>query len=316
MGGFLISSIRVWPTSGEASTPLFISAPRVSTCEQVAREIEGKSFMCCKRSEVPKPPFAWMKFGRGIVVALCDLLILLVVAVAVWFFFKYFMFHGAEIDCGGFNGENWGSIIKATAWPVGSFITIFLFRNPILRILYEIPWFVRRSWYRAGGDERMITIPGKESENVGSDNEDSCCKHPIQKPEEKTKEKAKAMVKGQDMLQMEHNVLMQLQREYGVPVLREMGIENSRFFFDGVMEVGNKIYAIEVKTTADERIWRRTFERMAKIYSVFSTECKDRFVFMVCIAGNLSLEMRKRLEQIAKENSFQTLVRCFPEFCV
>jgi hypothetical protein len=262
--------------------------------------------MSDRQDEVPKPHFVWRNFGRGVVVTLCDLGILVCTAVTVWCFIRFIVFHGTGINCNSLGGEDWSTIVKATAWPIGSFVTIFLFRNPILRILYEIPWFIRKSWYRAGGV--AVTQPGIGDRNIGSDDEDYNSQQSSQTPEGNNTVKKETL----NMLQMERKIMMTLQKEYGVPVRRDMGIENSKLYFDGVMDVGNRIYGIEIKATTDKQIWQRIFDRMTRIYSGFSVECKRRFVFMVCTVGDLPQEKLVQLERMAGANPFQTIVRHFP----
>jgi len=42
-------------------------------------------------------------------------------------------------------------------------------------------------------------------------------------------------------------------------------------------------------------------------------ECRSELVFMVCICGKWKDEEKKRIEQLASEKPFHTMVRFFPE---
>ena len=242
-----------------------------------------------RNEKLHRPHFSWPIFGRGLIMLLIDSfsLFLLVGALCV----VCVMLGMVPL----FKGADWVGIIRYIAWPVCIFALLLLFRNPLLQILYEVPGFIRRSWY---GNGSPITDPGRNDQNIGHDSEG-------------TGDYAMSNVKRLKLL--EGKVLAQIGREYGAKIAYDKGIEGSRYFFDGVMELGRSIVGIEVKVADGHNVWRKIFERMKSIYSGFSADIKERFIFMVCSCGEWKDEEKKKLEQLTSTMPFRTIVKFFSE---
>lgn len=245
-----------------------------------------------RNEKLRRPHFSWPIFGRGLFILLIDSLSLLMLVGVLC---------GVCVILGRvslFKGADWVGIIRYIVWPFCIFALLLLFRNPLLQILYEVPGFIRRSWY---GNGSSITNPDKNDQNIGHNSEG-------------TEDNANALEsKMQRLKLLEGKVLAQIGREYGVEIAYNKGIEGSRYFFDGVMELGRSIVGIEVKCIARPSMWQVIFERMTSIYSGFSADIKERFIFMICICGKRKDDEKKRIEQIASEKPFRTIVRFFPE---
>ena len=246
------------------------------------------------------PPFVWRNLGRDVVICIIDLALLLVTMILIGFFVRFFILWGYACNCNVLCGKDIVDIVKAVAWPLCCSILIFIFRNAISRTLYEIPGFVRRSWFRNGD---MMTDPSSNDSNVG----DSDDEHLSQQA---TGDKPR-MDPRFDAVKAERHALMQLQREYGITVHRDKSIENSRFFFDGVMENEQNIFGIEVKINANLKTWREVFNRVGVMYSGFSNECKKKFIFIACVCGEDNSETREGLLEIRTEVPFRSIVKFF-----
>ena len=149
-----------------------------------------------------------------------------------------------------------------------------------------------------------MTNPSSDDSNVGDSDDEHLSQQAI--GDEKPRIDPRC-----DAVKAERHALMQLQREYGITVHRDKSIENSRFFFDGVMENEQNIFGIEVKINADLKTWREVFNRVGVMYSGFSNECKKKFIFIACVCGEDNSGTREGLLEIRTGVPFRSIVKFF-----
>ncbi len=245
----------------------------------------------CRRTSRPengsenKPRFRWVTFGRSILVLAIDMILLLVIAFGVWVFCRFFLLKWGMTDRNVFTRRECVELIKALVCPVSVMITIFLFRNPILRILYELPWFIRRSRFDNSQPaskkdiQRESAKPGL-GDSWNSDKNGETEGGP-------TKGNAKTTTTGvSNERNFEKIVAQSIQNEiWPIVLYQEATIENSKCRFDAAFEKDGFIYGIEIKIKSSTPTLITIVNRLDKLYLDFSNSIRDRFVFVLCLIG-------------------------------
>ena len=237
--------------------------------------------------------FTWRAFGRALVVSSIDFGGAAIVIAALWCFVRYGIFDGERIPT---TADDVANIVSAVAWPSLLLLVVLLFRNPLLRILDEIPTFIRRSFYRHGGPSQVLE-PDDESKKLSDDNE----------LKDSSRPQLSTGVWNERRLADE--VGRELVKEYGGRYFLDKCIGSRRYIFDVVVETPTMLYGVEIKrsprATSD---WRRVFDRVKQIYEDWPDAVRRRFTFIpiVCDAS-----VKKEVVRKAKEYEFKTVVKKF-----
>ena len=200
------------------------------------------------------------------------------------------------------------AFFKHVTWPMLIGIVVWHYRSHLHRILNELPEFIRRSYYRHGGEyfrpaqKGAISIgDDKKAEEgvrktVNIENGDKLCKT-ISAPMHDS--------------WCEHQILEWLKSEYGVPIFERQSIGVSNYYFDAVMEHNERLYGIEIQGFTNHSNWDRVFDNVQKAYDGFIPEHKKRFVFMMCIARGRTDDEILALRDKAKRYDFPTVIKYY-----
>lgn len=196
-------------------------------------------------------------------------------------------------------------ILEHGLWPIVTITCIIMFRHELSRILNELSGFVGRSKYDNSANAFMTAQVGMQNLRGEYELGDA----------EMHDEGAKFHKIGKNSKPSsfcEHQILVKLQKEYGVPILERRSIGVSNYYFDAVMEYLGRLYGIEICSGLGLRKWEIVFDNVQKAYDGFIPEHKNRFVFMICIA-NLTDDEHSRLRNIAKKHDFPTVIKIYCE---
>ena len=234
--------------------------------------------------------FEWKTFGRTLVVWVIDFALATVFVVAVWCFVYYWVFSGSRIEA---TAHEVSEVVSAIAWPVSLVLFVLLFRNPLLRILNEIPSFIKRSYYRLG--EEHALDPDDDSKKLGGDD----------KADEVNGVSKKDCCHAE---RVENAVGRMLVNKYGGRYLLEKCIGNRRYIFDVVIETSNRLFGVEIKKSTDTEVWGCILDRVQNMYVDFPTSLKQRFVFVPVVPTEA---IKREVEQMAGRFEYKTIVELF-----
>lgn len=242
--------------------------------------------------------FTWRAFGRALVVSSIDFGGAAIVIAALWCFVRYGIFDGERIPI---TADDVAKIVRAVAWPSLSLLVVLLFRNPLQRILNEIPTFVRRSFYRNGTPLQALD-PVAGSKKLSEDKESDDKKandSSMPLPSKRT---------GREELLVANKVGRELVKEYGGRYFLDKCIGSRRYVFDVVIETPTKLYGVEIKLSPNADAWNRVLDRIEQLYEDWPDTVRERFTFIpiVCDAS-----VKKEVVRKAKEYEFKTVVKKF-----
>ena len=237
------------------------------------------------------------RFLCSLLVVLMDVFLLTLVSITLWAFVRFFLLEWGVIDRKMFTGGEWIELIKAVIWPGLTFIAIFLFRNPLLGILDELPSFVHRSRF----DNRQVfngyIQDGKGKPTLDTDSGSNEGESP----------------KGQYMRQssyasngkvFEDVVISFIQDEtWPIVVHRDSTVENSRYRFDAVFEKDGFTYCVEVKKCSSgsfKMVLPLMLNRVDELYLAFTEKMRRRFVFVFCFEGNDDSKDKSKLVECVR----------------
>lgn len=232
-------------------------------------------------------------WGWHTLVSLVDIGITAIVVAMAYCFVRYAVFGGVRLPVSG--GEV-AEIVAAMAWPVAMLLGLLLFRNPILRILNELPGFIRRSYVRYEGKGMMDPDADSKKLNDGiSGNVENAKKSkPISAAEIHKKVKA---------------VALRLEKKFGGVAHFDQCIGSRDYIFDVVIETKEKIIGVEIKMgVPNDNVWRLVFERVKYMYDKYDQALKSRFVFVAAIIGQISDAERLKLMDIGQNYDFKAQV--------
>ena len=271
-------------------------------------EVKGANHSC---NEI-MPKFQWPNLWRDAKVLLIDLLSLCVIAIAIWCFVRFIVFQFGVVDIVAFQGCDWANLVDGVAWPVTMFVALFLFRNPILRILYELPGLVRRSKYDNSqpSEGAISTDKGKTkfAEDLTCDEGSS---HECEKDEATTGNSAPQDPASLTGKSFEELVVRELQEEvWPIIVHREPVIENSGCRFDAAFEKDDYIYCVEIKAGSPSKVLPQMVRRLDAEYWRFTKKTRSRFVFVLCIVSKKDDELKK-CAMLMKGNPYCWEIRAY-----
>ena len=207
--------------------------------------------------ERPKyPEFSWKQFILSTGIALFDTLLALVWVFGVGGLIRYTSAQRIIRH-----------IIENAPWPATVIFIVLVFRTPLMRILYELPWFVRKSSY--GGERKDLMKVATEQE-----------------VQQKQEENEKFEVDCADGEFIEENeVLANLQKQYARPILRDIRLADTSYVFDGIMDFEDSIIGVEIIQCAtieelDHRAWA-----IARAYNEFPKKLKATFSLLFYFSG-------------------------------
>ena len=158
-------------------------------------------------------------------------------------------------------------IIENAPWPATVIFIVLVFRTPLMRILYEVPWFIRKSSY--GGERKDLMKTATELE--------------VQQKQTENKKFGVDCADGEFIEKDE--VLQNLQTRYAKPIMRDIRLANTSYVFDGVMDLEGSIIGVEILQCAtieefDHRAWA-----IARAYNEFPKKLKAKFSLLFYFTG-------------------------------
>ncbi len=230
-----------------------------------------------------QPHFSWGIYIRGVIILCVDLLVFVGTCYVLLKFVLHQVLGGTRINIDLFDGGDWIGVIKYSAWPLTTLIIVFLFRNHLMQILYEMPAFVRRSYYREGskGCDGLIE-DGSGHEAICEDMEGIKCATGESPNATNSVQLDEVMQKAKDF---EGCVIEALKKEFSSMICQRNTaiIERSRYSFDFAFEAQGRIFGVEVKRNPNGFAWGRVVNRVDEIYGQFSDRVRQRFTFVVCM---------------------------------
>lgn len=290
--------------------------------------------------KIEKPIFQWKNFGRSIVILLTDFLIMIMLIGGIAGLF-YFMFVYCEIQSPRlFSGRDYVDIIRSIVWPISSLIVLLLFRNPIMRIVYELPGFVRRSHYgqEMFSDNEKEAALRKDPENkkkkpdweedaneafdstlrsAHRDEADALHTNKVKEirdhkagvSEDKIKDEKNRRVL--DYRNMENVILGKLKKEYTVfDIKRDVRIRESNIVFDGAFWKDDHLYAIEIKFIRNFIHLQGYLERIALFVQGLPKKYRENFSLILClVVESKSIALRERTAAIVDRYAFEVIIK-------
>lgn len=250
----------------------------------------------CRDGDEQCARFTWRAFGRALVVSSIDFGGAATVIAALWCFVRYGIFDGERIPT---TADDVSNIVSAVAWPFLSLLVVLLFRNPLQRILNEMPTFVRRSFYRHGTSLQALD-PDEESKKL-SEGKESDDKKANDSSMPLPSKKAR-----REELSVENKVGRELAERYGGRYFLDKCIGSRRYVFDVVIETPTKLYGVEIKRSSNATSdWRLVFERVKRIYEDWPDTVRRRFTFIPAVFDDV---VKVAVEKEAKRYEFKTVV--------
>ena len=195
-------------------------------------------------------------------------------------------------------------LIEYASWPVLLGVFILLFREYLSHMLVELPEFIRRSYYRHGGEVFREAQEG--AKRVGDMSDDCVNKETRHSGADDLK--TVTLPKDGSFSLCEPRWVERLQKEYGVPVLVNRSIGVSNYYFDAVMEYQGHLYGIDICGSLCHCNLGLIFSNVQKAYDGFTPEYRKRFIFMICITSGGDDDY-SALRDIAKKYDFSTVIK-------
>lgn len=244
--------------------------------------------------EVVRTHFRKRTWGWHILVSLVDIGIAAIVVAMAYCFVRYAVFGGTRLPV---SGHEVAEIVSAMAWPAATLLGLLLFRNPALRILNELPGFIRRSYVKYEGNGRME--PNADSKKLNEDT--SVAVENAKNP------KPRNMV--DDIPQKVKEVALRLEKKFGGIAHFDQCIGSRDYIFDVVIEAKDRIIGVEIKMGMPRKDVRElVFERVQQMYDKYDQALKSRFVFVAVIIGQISYAERLKLMAMAQHYDFKAQV--------
>ena len=244
------------------------------------------SFFWAFAKDVKKTPCAmgWLKHITDFICCFaCPFLALF----CGWEFLRYLVLDWMIKNKAALSGLGIERIVTATAWPIVTFILVFLFRKQLLLSLAQLPGLIRRSRYDNRTINKSTTITtgeGKRGMSGDIDKESQSCGSEISLGNDIRENKGTVHV-GMDF---ERAVLKVIDEEFWpFKIMRESCIDDSQLRFDAAIKRDGWVYGVEIKYAKDIAVLQRSIQYMANridgIYADFPEYTKKKFIFMLCI---------------------------------
>lgn len=207
--------------------------------------------------------FEWNTFWHVLIVLGIDFLVLVIVSLAIWAFVKFLLLNGQTVLVDG--GDVVAAIDKV-AWPSACFVLLMLFRNPMMRILNEIPSFIKRSRFdnsKSPLDERdFVCLPRETACFKGEiKHEQGCHAH----------------------VEVEQKVCGRLEIEYGVSVHREDMIRGCTTRLDAAFVFHGILYVVEVERFSRLEDLRKVRDQFREVSGEVEQTRNADVVLMLCL---------------------------------
>ena len=202
------------------------------------------------------PEFSWKQFFLSTGILLLDTLLAL-----VWVFVVGWLIRYASAQ------HIIRHIIENAPWSATVVFIVLVFRTPLMRILYEVPWFIRKSSY--GGERKDLMKAATEQE--------------VQQKQTENEEFGVDCADGEFI--EKNDVLQNLQTQYAKPIMRDIRLADTSYVFDGVMDFEDSIIGVEIIQCAtieelDHRAWA-----IARAFNEFPKKLKATFSLLFYFSG-------------------------------
>ena len=255
-----------------------------------------------------RPIFQWENFMRSIFVLFVDFIIMVVLIASVCGLF-YFIFIRCNMQNSQlFTGCDYVEIIRSIVWPIFLLIVLMLFRNPIMRIVYELPGFVRRSQY---GQKSFSKEEKSKAFQGASRNEIVVLR--------RNKEKEIKGIMGVqskrkiDYENVEKVMLKKIKNEYRLLEIKpNVRILESNVFFDGAFWKDDHLYAIEIKFIRNPNQLQCYLERTAMFVQGLPKKYRENFSLILCLVVESELIcLSERAASFIDKYAFEVIIKYY-----
>lgn len=247
--------------------------------------------------------FKWSKWGRTLLITFVDTIICFATFALAWLFGRFFLLEWGVIDRNLFTASDWVHLIDVIAWPAIVLLVLFLYRNPLLRILNELPSFVQRS--RCDNSCRSGNTSdgqGKPSLEEISHSEAEGNPHDLRNEESPSHKRCNRVHSSS----VQKDIIADIRSEIWPVAIREQrSIGNANVRFDAAYEKEGYTYAVEIKTNVTTSGLSMMLNSLDCIFSDLSATVKEKFVFVLCIVTSANAECNKIEE-------YMHLLQCRP----
>ena len=234
-------------------------------------DVYDQEGMCVKTNRKRAAPFVWGVWLRTAFIFLLDSAVLVAGLCVIVFGVRYLHLQTA-VDL----------IAKTAAWPALTGFLVILFRNPIAKILYEIPAFVARSSY--GGEKDDMFSPAWEEE---------VRKKWLQDPGS-NKQRA-------GILESIDKAMDELSKKYDCSIKRNVHIGNSKYVYDGIIRADGRIIAVEILMNINTAILERKYKELQIEWARLPAIYKNGFkVIFYVLDEDLTDEAKSKLLELAR----------------
>ena len=240
---------------------------------------------------------------------LSDLLVVAIFLAIVRPFVKYVILWGASSEL--LSRYLTPHVVERLIWPCFFLIVGFLLRDVIMRTLYQLPGFVKRSVYgQIVPTEKKSDSPSPEDpldEKVAGD---SMEKHvPARKPE---KNENLARITPREGALYESIVLRQIERDYGCTMTQPGRVRGSSCVFDGVFEQGGEIYAVKIKCGFNRQVLSHALCQIRRALEELPRKTRNLVNVIFCVISNRNDDgWKDEVREMVSESGLNVSVRLF-----
>lgn len=199
-------------------------------------------------------------------------------------------------------------VILWCVWPVVALVLLLMFRDALMRVLYQLPSFIARSQYGnpVVSSEKEPEQPNEEDVPIGKESEGDNHNDKIQPNGGLQKMNIEQGRRAAEL------VLQIIGREFRCKIDKEVRIRGSSYVFDGAMVDGEEIYGIEVKCGYNRTMIRTGIRRLMQVESELPPKVRDHFSLILCVVSKQATpEWKLELRQIAESEGFRGGLRMY-----
>jgi len=189
---------------------------------------------------------------------------------------------------------------------------VLLFRDVLMRILYQLPSFVSRSQYgkrdvchgkKERQDPSREDVPKDASDNTSDQGGNQLPQSNPQKAERMTREEGR---------RAESLALQKISSEYRCEIMRESCVRGTSYVFDGIMKDNGLIYGVEVKCGYNRESIQHTLRRFSELYVSLPIIAQETFTPILCVVAKQPNERWKdELMDIVSRSEVRVILRMY-----
>lgn len=203
------------------------------------------------------------------------------------------------------------NVVERLIWPCFFLMAGFLLRDVIMRTLYQLPGFVKRSAYgQIVQTEKKSEQPSLEDPLDEKVSGDSTGKPVSARKPEKIENIARITPKEGTLY--ESIVLRQIERDYGCTMTQPGRVRGSSCVFDGVFEQGGEIYAVEIKCGFNRQVLSHALCQIRRALEGLPRKTRNLVNVIFCVISNRNdEEWMDEVRKMVDESGLNVSVRLF-----